>query len=442
MSQQPNDCKHSKFKLCFKLKQHTPIIHFQHDQSGATLRATELKPKLDRFLIEHFTEKNIDYKKFLINGQDGAFDYKVKIEPNKNQQTIGDRALKNYFGNQGSSSKKYGKFNKNSFKLEIICFHSELLEVIKEHFATFFAIHNFGSRQSKGYGSFYLDETSEGYKDIEEVLDDNIWYIEVETDNKKVVDEVIKYFWQYLKSGINLNYGDGDCDKPYYAPFIREYLYSNNTPSTWDKRWLKETFFGLETNNINNYVFARALLGLSSVFIFKETCEPCNRHSTPLSIDRDYQIEVNHDFLDRIPSPIIFKPIVKNDQTKIYILLDQELLDEAIRIASKKDFDFKIKLWEGRRAYPDKDRDNPKKYFIHKDKYESNKVFFDTYWDLEDNNQHKIGVPKVFNLPVLRSLDLADFLNNFIDNISIPFDLQINNYNRISFSISRIQDAN
>ena len=40
------------YKLEFTLKQHTPIIHFQHDQEGATLRATEVKPKLDRFIIE------------------------------------------------------------------------------------------------------------------------------------------------------------------------------------------------------------------------------------------------------------------------------------------------------------------------------------------------------------------------------------------------------
>jgi len=33
------------------LKQHTPLIHFQHDQEGATLRASEVKPKLDRFIL-------------------------------------------------------------------------------------------------------------------------------------------------------------------------------------------------------------------------------------------------------------------------------------------------------------------------------------------------------------------------------------------------------
>ena len=42
----------SRFKVEFTLKQHTPIIHFQSNQTGATLRATELKPKFDRFLLD------------------------------------------------------------------------------------------------------------------------------------------------------------------------------------------------------------------------------------------------------------------------------------------------------------------------------------------------------------------------------------------------------
>ena len=37
-------------KLKFSLKQITPMIHFQ-DDDGATIRATELKPKLDRFIL-------------------------------------------------------------------------------------------------------------------------------------------------------------------------------------------------------------------------------------------------------------------------------------------------------------------------------------------------------------------------------------------------------
>ena len=45
------------YKLEFTLKQHTPLIHFQHDQAGATLRATEVKPKLDFFLMKKLLQK-------------------------------------------------------------------------------------------------------------------------------------------------------------------------------------------------------------------------------------------------------------------------------------------------------------------------------------------------------------------------------------------------
>ena len=42
--------------LTVKLKQHTPILHFQPEMAteGATLRATELKPKLDRYIIANY----------------------------------------------------------------------------------------------------------------------------------------------------------------------------------------------------------------------------------------------------------------------------------------------------------------------------------------------------------------------------------------------------
>lgn len=92
------------YKFEFTLKQHTPLIHFQHDQEGATLRATEVKPKLDFFIMkkllndplipdhkirEKFKEKaltknpdNTDqlWKNWLIGkGDQASLDYKISI---------------------------------------------------------------------------------------------------------------------------------------------------------------------------------------------------------------------------------------------------------------------------------------------------------------------------------------------------------------------------
>ena len=47
-------------RLKITLKQHTPLIHFQHDQDGATLRASEVKPKLDRFILNKLGTGKMD----------------------------------------------------------------------------------------------------------------------------------------------------------------------------------------------------------------------------------------------------------------------------------------------------------------------------------------------------------------------------------------------
>ena len=74
------------FEIELKLKQVTPMIHFQHDSCGATLRASEVKPKLDRYikrkyLAEHpnmTDEEKKAYKKWFI-GETDALDYKMSI---------------------------------------------------------------------------------------------------------------------------------------------------------------------------------------------------------------------------------------------------------------------------------------------------------------------------------------------------------------------------
>ena len=44
-------------KLHCKLKQQTPLLHFQPDEPGACLRGTEVKPKLDKFIISCYLAK-------------------------------------------------------------------------------------------------------------------------------------------------------------------------------------------------------------------------------------------------------------------------------------------------------------------------------------------------------------------------------------------------
>lgn len=46
--------------LTFTLKQHTPMLHFQASQEGATLRASDVKPRFDRWLIKEVWDDNFD----------------------------------------------------------------------------------------------------------------------------------------------------------------------------------------------------------------------------------------------------------------------------------------------------------------------------------------------------------------------------------------------
>lgn len=84
-------------KIEFILRQHTPIIHFQWHEKDATIRPTELKAKLDKWLIatlenEHrgaderlsAAMRNVNLKKWLrgANVKDKcnpAFNYSVKV---------------------------------------------------------------------------------------------------------------------------------------------------------------------------------------------------------------------------------------------------------------------------------------------------------------------------------------------------------------------------
>lgn len=176
-------------KLEVKLKQHTPLIHFQHDQEGATLRASEVKPKLDKYIIEQLKESG----KYDEGVQDGWIkskgdkiwlDYHMKIETsepinysmdvlnetdrNRNQKRdeIGRPLYKtpNYPDNQNSliMGNMGGRIQEEVLnfvmfkKVAIILLfrNKELCDKVKASIFAFFIKNNFGNRTSKGFGSF------------------------------------------------------------------------------------------------------------------------------------------------------------------------------------------------------------------------------------------------------------------------------------------------
>ena len=321
----------SKFKLEFTLKQHTPIIHFQSDQTGATLRATELKPKLDRFLIEQFEKNGIDYEGFLISGKDKALDYKVKIEAKgKIEKTLPNSFL--FFSNNviKEDALKTKMLKAHSVKLEFFSFKTVIIENINNYIDDFLLTTNFGARSSKGYGGFSkksdnLEKRLKEYYPIVFKLSSSSkdWENDVDTIHKK------------LKSGINF--------RSYHKSLLFQYMCTKNI--RWEKRKIKQEFPALaksknghapiDCNTKFDFRYVRAMLGLAGI----------NEYQGKQVVTISHKNEK----IGRFTSPITYKKI---DNT-IYLLCDrsyEQIMDETfvfklkgksfeIKTPSKSEFD-------------------------------------------------------------------------------------------------------
>jgi len=308
----------SKFKVEFTLKQHTPIIHFQSEQRGATLRATELKPKFDRFLLEQV--EGLPYKKN-VNGHK-SLDYKVKIEQNISNSLDINKKESLFFGNMGDGEDKKYKLYTKIFTISFLSFNKVVKDAIEEHFEAFLANTNFGTRQSKGYGGFYLDKKEFNPKLVP---------YKVYSFSTNDWENDIKILYSFLRQGINLPNREGT--RFYSKPAI--FSYAKSKGWTWDKKAIKENYFksvlknqsgeAVEYTSDKNYLL-RDLFGLSSD-------QSWMSYRTTIS-------KKNAD-IERYKSPITFK-IINN---KIYFWSNQtvkDILDKEFIIQSNKAGDLKL----------------------------------------------------------------------------------------------------
>ncbi len=177
------------FKLEIQLEQYTPLLHFQGDKAGACLRATEVKPKLDRFVLAYIQRKGItlpdswfakkeNKEEFL--AVRSALQYKMRFEAvgdgnpqefergkSKTGQCMPEAAL--YFGFIGKKD-SFGMrslFYKDGIRMTILCFIPGLMELLIKLIVPFFAMHCFGTRSNKGFGSFGVKKFTSAPQGIE-----------------------------------------------------------------------------------------------------------------------------------------------------------------------------------------------------------------------------------------------------------------------------------
>ena len=347
-------------ELIVRLKQHTPIIHFQWDQKGATLRATEFKPKLDRYIK----------KKYYGNDQNIRLKYQVRIKYlspltiNGTQKNLHKDSM--FFGNLNQPEHKK-KFEIYGSELELrfnTHFDTKLKTQIEETLPICLALENFGTRNNKGNGCFfYKDKT---INDFEAVLKQYAAPSSVCYWDCNFSDAIfsIKTVYSLLKSGINLTsnpvlsktaYNTLEKDYKidfnllksetlirqinstgYYEVFLNTakkkkielsssaygflkkmkketyyksllYKYFKDKNITWDKKAIKMKFLPTVNSDkwySNDQKFVRGLLGISDV----QSWHTYNKTLT-----------IKSNMFERVPSPIVFKVFDKdNGQTRIY----------------------------------------------------------------------------------------------------------------------------
>jgi len=291
------------YTLSFTLKQHTPIIHFQHDQNGATLRATEVKPKLDRFIIEKLEKSGVNVEsRWFNNVQKRSLNYAMHITSDNIEVESFPKIYPCFFGNLGeegnenSSNKKLLFLKRITINITTKIF--SLHNAIQKYLPQLFIIANFGTRGSKGFGSltevntrlnFFEETLKKEYSDVYRINWRTSSNIDIRQEHrflfKKIEDE-----YKVLKSGTQKS-----------TSKLKTY-FNNRHDIEWEKPKLQSIIESITSTRLkvdrinNNYQYVRALLGLAENFEFP-------KQEIKISV-KDGDVKNG---IERLSSPILFK---------------------------------------------------------------------------------------------------------------------------------------
>ena len=342
----------SSYQREFLLKQHTPMLHFQYNQPGATLRATEVKPKLDKFLIakaggiENIAEswftrggKALNYKlRFVAQGiprisntAQTAIDNRRNRKHDKPTVPIVGSFFANLVSGKGLSVEEYEAAVLANYvetvhyytpiRVTVVCFIPALMAFLEAHLQDFFRTHNFGTRQNKGFGSFTLDDDRGTDREIAATLreqyDARACYM---LEGRNPLREIQKLYDE-IKTGI-----PGVKDSSLLFHFLgekgihNEKEYLKNTPvSQWGEVPPEQA------------MYVRALLGTGEIVTVKTkgTKETFDVDVANVDLDPKAQQPV----IERFPSPIFFK-VVGNKAFFVGKRIDQVIFDKKFAFSA------------------------------------------------------------------------------------------------------------
>lgn len=298
------------FVLTYELKQETPIIHFQHNQSGATLRATEVKPKLDRFIIKKLGGvKNISKDWFVKETE--ALNYKMQISALGEPVAV-ELGMKTpydiFYGNMRNSPNQKKGIVCDS-KLNIVCTIVELREFIDKIISEFFVVTNFGTMQNKGFGSYTVKNRTLKPWDIPQYLKEHYGAEKCYSFSGGTEPFVrIKTIYSMMKSGVNF--------RGYQRSYLFLYMHGHKYKICNEKAALKQKKLvpiigkNKDKSDVNKdghtHRYVRALLGVCDHLEFINDIEN-KKDKTTVKVS-----SCDNEAIARLQSPIFFKVINGN----------------------------------------------------------------------------------------------------------------------------------
>ena len=386
--------KHFSFQNVYTLLPQSPLIHFQPNAVGTSLRATEVKPKLDAFLRMRYRLRNHREvpDKWLIpaaKSQDmAALNYKLRIEQLELMSSERLGAGTNYdifYGNMVSeeerkkprSEERTDKMGLNiKEKMTVICFNPELRAWIDESIDEFFVVTNFGTMQHKGFGSFLVADYIEG--DKKTTVKPRISYSDKDvghlltlytgsrhcygfSSDEKSAFRQIKMLYAIIKSGVNLGTGKGRGGGNYVSSILFDYFQKLPNPIYHEKAKIKEdgvapavkrtrevkktnargkeitvplfSYDSVPPKGEAKYRYVRALFGTGERLRFNNVTDKYgNQKRVTVKIAHDYVSDgkKEEDKIARFPSPIFFK-IIAGRVFFVGVPIDDEIFGKHFR---------------------------------------------------------------------------------------------------------------
>lgn len=374
-------------KIVVQLVQDTPMWHFQGAFNDCCLRATEVKPKLDRFLLAKLDEGELSVNGCALTSRDDvpstwwanedktAFNYKMRISaqsrsiiesqvPDLDRRTGQQKTDRNgkpvfrnlypiYFARVGADETGDMELVKMSgIRVELIVSDDRLAECIEPIIPAFFASHSFGARQDKGFGCFRVSGAGSTGK-----LSGASYYFIVPAcnnseDKYQSLFQHINYFHKVIRSGVN--------ERGCYVKSMM-YHYAKYKKDVWDKPVIRATFnyrntlyrficgkvdedklYGMDRRKVTNrdgglkpvrsnlsneYERNRELMGKKNLY----------RDALGLSTSQDWisygnkvktSLHGNKNDEVRFKSPIDYRPVRRNDGGFNVYTIIHELPDE------------------------------------------------------------------------------------------------------------------